>query len=397
MRVPIGDFKLGVEEKVAINEVLDSGRISEGKKVKQFEDEWAEYVGTKYCVLTNSGTTALMAGLSCLDYTKHKSSKKEILTTPITYIATSNAVVLSGLKPVYVDVDINNFGITTENVKIYFEENPNNDIKAIMPVHLMGFPVDMDGINRIAKEHGVLTIEDSAQAHGSYYNGKRTGSHSLLSFFSFYIAHNIQAGEMGAVNTDDPEIRDYVNKIKANGRMCDCRICSRPKGFCVKGDIGVDPRFSHDIIGGNYKVMEFQAALGLVQLKRVNDILKQRQDNVKYLNEGLQEFSNILQLPPYSTDISYLAYPMVIKDLKINRERLRLMLEKEGVETRPLFGSIPTQQPAYSHLKEKYQGKLHNADYLGLNAFYIGCHQYLNQEQLDYIISSFKKVLGEYK
>jgi len=397
MRVPIGDFKLGEQEKAAINEVLDSGRISEGKKVKQFEDEWAEYVGTKYCVLTNSGTTALMAGLSTLNHTKYKSSKKEILTTPITYIATSNAVVLSGLEPKYVDVDINNFGITPENVKIYFEENPNNDIKAIMPVHLMGFPVDMDGINRIANEHGVLTIEDSAQAHGSMLNGKRTGSHSLMSFFSFYIAHNIQAGEMGAVNTDDPEVRDYVMKIKSNGRMCDCRICSRPKGFCVKGDIGVDPRFSHDIIGGNYKVMEFQAALGLVQLKRVNEILKQRQDNVKYLNEGLQEFNHLIQLPPHSTDISYLAYPMVIKDLKINRERLRLLLEKEGVETRPLFGSIPTQQPAYSHLKERYSGKIPNADYLGLNAFYIGCHQYLNQEQLDHVISSFKKVLGEYQ
>lgn len=399
-RVLVGDFRLGKEEKDIINEVVDSGRISEGEKVKKFEDEWAEYIGTKQCILTNSGTTALIAGITSLKYTKYASNNNQILTTPLTYIATSNAVMLSGMEPVYVDVDINTFGITPENVKIFIEENPDNKLMAILPVHLMGYPVDMAKINKLAKENNLVTIEDSAQAHGSILNGQKTGSLSLFSCFSFYVAHNIQAGEMGALNTNDPEIAEYVNKIKANGRTCSCRICTRPKGFCPQlsqeNDKDTDPRFRHDIVGYNFKVMEFQAALGLTQLKRANEIIKKRQENVKYLNEGLANFSDILQLPTYSNNISYLAYPLVIKKPEvIRRNKLRELLGKNGIETRPLFGCIPTQQPAYSSFKEKYKDKIPNAEYLGLNAFYVGCHQYLSQEDLDQIISAFKDVLSD--
>ena len=395
-RVLVGDFKIGKEEKEAINKVLDSGRISEGEKVRQFEDEWAKYTGTKHCVLMSSGTSALIAGMTAIKYVGYASNNDQILTTPLTYVSTSNAIVLTGMEPVYVDVDIDTFGITYENLKLFLEKNPDNKIKAILPVHLMGYPVNMGEINKLAKENGLITIEDSAQAHGSILNGKKTGSMSLFSCFSFYIAHNIQAGEMGALNTDDPQIKEYANKIKTNGRACSCRICTRPKGICpqLKQDdnIDFDPRFSHDLIGFNFKAMEFQAALGLLQLSKIKEIIKKRQENVKYLNEGLEEFSDILKLPKYSDNVSYLAYPLVIKKPEVmKREKIRRLLEENGVETRPLFGCIPAQQPAYSFLKGKY--KLPNAEYLGLNAFYVGCHQYLNREDLDYVISVFKKVL----
>lgn len=401
-KIHVGDFRIGEEEKKAVNDVLDSGKLSEGLRVQEFEKNFAEFIGTDYAIAVSSGTSALIAGLMALKYHKDLNIKSDskVITTPVTYIATSHAIVLSGFEPVYVDIDRETFGITPDNIKEHLEEIDNaEEYSLILPVHLMGYPCDMDKINKIAKEYGLQTFEDSAQAHGTIYNGRKTGSISLLSDFSFYIAHNIQAGELGAITTDDPELNRLIRKIKSNGRMCDCPVCTRATGLCpkilnYKGKDDFDPRFTHDIIGYNFKTMEFQAALGITQLKKADWIFKRRQDNVKYLNDGLEKYSHILQLPKYLKYVSYLAYPLIIRrpDI-ISRKKMRRDLEERGVETRPLFGSIPTQQPAFNYLRRKYDGKLPNADYIGLNGFYIGCHQYMEQDDLDYIIKTFNEVL----
>ena len=230
IRVRVGDFRLGEEERKAINDVLDSGKISEGEKVREFEKEWANFIGTKYSIAVSSGTSALIAGLIALRYREELGINKgtKVITAPITYISTSNAIVLSDFELVYVDIDRETFGITPENIKAHLEQiDDTNEYSLILPVHLMGYPCDMDEINKIATEYGLYTFEDSAQAHGTIYKGRKTGSLSLLSIFSFYIAHNIQAGEMGAVTTDDQEIIRLIKKIKANGRLCDCPVCRR--------------------------------------------------------------------------------------------------------------------------------------------------------------------------
>jgi CDP-6-deoxy-D-xylo-4-hexulose-3-dehydrase len=404
-KVLVGDFKIEEEEIKAVNEVLKSGRISEGKKVREFERNFAQFIGTKHSIAVSSGTTALIAGLSALPYLEELNIKtgSKVITTPLTYIATSNSIVLSGYEPVYVDIDLETFVITPENIRALLESiDDPGEYSLILPVHLMGYSCDMDEINKIADKYDLKTFEDSAQAHGTIYKGNKTGSLSLLAAFSFYIAHNIQAGEMGAITTNSKDLNRIVRKIKAHGRACDCLICTRSTGDCPKitsyqGDDDYDPRFTHDMVGYNFKTMEFQAALGLIQLERADWIINKRQENVKYLNEGLSDYSEILLLPKYSKTMSYLAYPVVIKKPEITRSKLRYELEKRGVETRPLFGSIPTQQPAYSHIKKAYQGKLPNADYVGKNGFYIGCHQYLEQNDLDHIIHTFKEILGEFK
>ena len=397
IKIYVGEFKLGKKEKKALIEVIDSGRLSEGKKTFEFEKAWANYIGTKYSVAVNSGTSALIAGMCAL---KHKFGIKngsKVITTPLTFIATVNAIWHCGLKPLFVDVDNKTLVITPENIRKALKKE--NDVSIILPVHLMGYPADMDAINGLAKEHNVIVMEDAAQAHGSIYKGKKLGSLSELAIFSFYIAHNIQAGEMGAVTTNDYDILKLIKKIKAHGRMCECNVCTRAKGVCppldkYKGEEDFDPRFYHDMIGYNFKIMEFQAALGLTQLKKANQIFKKRNNNVKYLNEGLSGLSDILQLPCYSSDVSYLAYPIIIKNPKIiSRLKLRRDLEKKGIETRPLFGCIPTQQPAYSFLEEEYTNKLPNAEFIGKNGFYIGCHQYLSQKDLDFIIKVFYEIL----
>jgi dTDP-4-amino-4,6-dideoxygalactose transaminase len=402
--VSVGDFRVNRDEKNAIYKVLESGRISEGEYTRKFEEEWAKYIGTKYSVVLNSGTSALISGLTALKYRQKNSKVKngtKVITTPITYIATSNAIVLSGLEPVYVDVDKDTFCITPENIRAHLEEvDAPEEYSLILPVHLMGYPCDMDEINKIAKRYGMLVFEDSAHAHGTLYKGKRVGSLSLLSDFSFYIAHNIQVGEMGAINTNDYEIIRLIKRIKANGRLCDCPKCTRKTTGCPKIKVtkqDIDPKFTHDIIGYNFKTTEFQPALGLAQLKKIDRIIERRRENVKYLNEELKKFSGVLQLPKYDENVSYMAYPLVIKNpTRGSRKKIRMELEQIGIETRPLFGCIPTQQPAYRHLKDKYKGTLPIAENVGLNGFYLGCHQYLTREDLDYIIKAFGAIYHEF-
>lgn len=398
-RVYVGDFHLGDDEKKAVMEVLDLGRISEGKKTREFEKLWAHYIGTKYSVAVSSGTAALIVGwCALLQRNKYPVKKRKVITTPITYIATANSLIVSGYEPVFVDVDPQTFVITPENITNHLKNVPDQEnYIAVNPVHLMGYLADMDEINKIAKKHNLEVIEDSAQAHGSIYKSKKAGSMSLFSIFSFYIAHNIQAGEMGALNTDDIEIYKLAKKLKANGRLCDCMVCTRHEGKCPRISLDKedhDPRFTHDIIGYNFKTMEFQTALAITQVMKANQIFQKRQANVLYLSEKLKKFSSIFQLPLFDEKVSYLAYPIVIKDRTvISRKELRYRLEKEGVENRPLFGCIPTQQPAYAYLKDLYKDKLPNADYIGKNGFYIGCHQYLTKDDLDYVIEIFERIL----
>ena len=400
-RISVGDFQIGTEERAAINEVLDTGRISEWKKVNEFETLFADYINTKYCVAVHSGTSALIVGLTALindsRFSKVKKGSK-VITTSLTYAATINAIVLAGLEPVFIDVDPNNFSILPQKIEEHLESvNDLENYSIILPVHLMGYPCDIDEINRIAEKYDLIVLEDSAQAHGSLYKGQRTGSLSLISIFSFYIAHNIQAGEMGAVMTDDEELISLMRKLKANGRVCDCPVCTRPNGYCpyFSQDDDYDPRFVHDVIGYNFKVMEFEAALGVSQLRKADLIFVKRQNNVRFFNEHLDKYSDDLQLPTFSENVSYLAFPIVIKEhSKFTRKYLREELEKNGIESRPLFGCVPTQQPAFNYLKEEYEGKIPNAEYAGKNAFYIGCHQYLHKDDLEYVVYIFNKILS---
>lgn len=216
-RVFVGDFRLDKEEKEAIYEVLESGRISEGSKVREFEKRFASYVGTEFAIATSSGTAALITAITSLIHHPKLQTKRgtKVITTPLTYISTCNSIVLSGFEPVFVDVDPDTFGITPEAIEERLKNAINpEEYSFILPVHLIGFPCDMGGIKKVADKYGLILVEDSAQAHGSIYNGKRTGSLGLWGIFSFYIAHNIQAGEMGAITTDDPEALNDLNLLQ---------------------------------------------------------------------------------------------------------------------------------------------------------------------------------------
>ena len=255
-RVSVGDFRIDKDERKAILEVIDGGRISEWKKVREFERLFAEYIGTKYCLAVSSGTSALLVGLLALLYDERFPKVKKgakIITSPVTYVSTTNAIILSDFEPVFVDIDKRTFMLKVDQIENIIKKSPD-DFAGILPVHLMGYPNDIDEINKIAKRYNLFVFEDSAQAHGSVYKGKKTGSLGLLSAFSFYIAHNIQAGEMGCVTTNDPNLFKLMKQLKVNGRVCDCPICTRNKGICPGAkkyayikEYDYDPRFTHEL------------------------------------------------------------------------------------------------------------------------------------------------------
>jgi len=347
-RIHVGEFITTEKIRNNILEILESGRISEGVKVSLFEKKWAEFIGTKYSIALNSGTSALIAGLEAIKIRFPNKIATKIITTPVTYIATINAISLTDFDPVFVDIDKETFGILPQAIEEHLEnvEDPQ-EYSIILPVHLMGYPVEIDKIKKISKSYNLLLVEDSAQAHGTVYKGQKVGTFSL----------------------------------------------SRSQGKCPHHYEDFDPRFTHNLIGYNFKTMEFQAAIALAQLEEVDDIIKKRQKNVKILNEYLSEYSDMLQLPKYSEEVSYLGYPIIIKDENLSTNKLTQELESEGIENRPLFGYIP-HQPAFEHLRKKYEGKLPNAEYIGKNGFYIGCHQYLSDEDLLFISEKFKKIMS---
>ncbi|MCP4649284.1 MAG: DegT/DnrJ/EryC1/StrS family aminotransferase [PVC group bacterium] len=401
-KISVGWLEIGEKEKKAVNDVLDSGRISEGPVTAEFEKKWAEFIGTRYCLTTSSGTAALITVLTAFKHLYDLEKRPKVITSPLTYISDANAIVLSGLEPVFVDIDPETFCITPEAIENHLSQVADPEKYSILlPVDLIGYSVKIDEIKRIAQKYDLLVLEDAAEAHGTMYKGKCSGADAHAGIYSFYIAHNIQAGEMGAITTNDEKIFTLCKQLKANGRFCECTVCTRAKGVCpglqsLPENEDFDPRFLHEVIGYNFKTMEFQPAIALAQMENIPYIIKRRQENIAALNKGLEEFADILQLPLHDENVSYLAYPLVIKNTSaISRKKLRKELEEHGVETRPLFGCIPTQQPAYEYMRKAYQGRIPHAEYAGANGFYIGCHQYLTDEDIAYTISIFKKILGE--
>jgi perosamine synthetase len=395
--IHVGDMKIGPEEKAAINMVLDSGHISEGKMVKDFEREFALKIGTRHSIAVSSGTSALIAGLLALIYSGKIKKGSSVITTPVTYISTVSAIVLTGLKPVFADLAPGSLNIGPKQIEEAIKREGAEKCSLILPVHLMGYPCDMIKINELASKYGLLVFEDAAQAHGTKINGVNVGNFSILADYSFYIAHNIQVGEMGAITTNDTTLAKLIRQIKANGRSCDCLVCTRNSGVCPHEPLDerdMDPRFTHNVIGYNFKTMEFTAALGLVQLKRFDEIINKRRENVAAINSALKKFENIFKLPQYMENVSYLAYPMIIKKGSgISRRELRKKLADNGVESRPLFGCIPLHQPAYAYLKEEYEGRLPEAESTGANGFYIGCHQYIEKSDISKIEAAFEAAL----
>lgn len=394
MRVPFGSISITQESRDLINKVLDSGRVSNGSLVCEFEKKFAKLVGVAEAVALSSGTDADTLALAVL-YDFGAKRGDEVIVPALSFVATGNAVLHAGFKPVFVDIDQKTLNINPDLI----ESKISRKTRAIMPVHLMGKPAKMDMINGIAKRHGLFVVEDAAQAHGAVYKGKNIGKWGDLAAYSLYLAHIITTIEGGviAVNNGDEKIAQILRSLRCHGRACKCKVCllNTNSEYCAKRfEYDKDIRFVFERVGYSSKMNELEAAVGLGSLAIYRKIINKRHRNLMAMIKRLEEFSRYFYTIHEDADerIGPHAFPIIVKrNAPFSRNELASYLDKRGVDTRDIFSSMPTQCRGFAYLGHKI-GDFPNAEYIGNSGIHIGVHQDINEEHIDYIFG----VLGSF-
>lgn len=320
INVPVNIPRLGTEEMRLVMECIEAGWISsEGPFVRKFEEQFAERVGRRFGVAVTNGTAALEAALVALQL----QSGDEVILPSNTIISCAQAIVRAGAIPVPVDCDRNTWNITAQHVAQAITPRT----RAVMVVHIFGLPVDMEPVVQLARRHGIEIIEDAAQAHGQTYSGKPCGSFGILSTFSFYPNKLITTGEGGMIVTNDAAVADR---------------CRSLRNLCFQND----RRFIHEELGWNLRMTNLQAALGLAQLPRMEELLKIKREMGKYYTENLAGIPGI-QLPVAATsyaDNAYWVYGLVLsEDFPFDASEAMRRFGAAGIGTRPFFWPIHEQ------------------------------------------------------
>lgn len=396
MKIPFGTISITKKSKELINQILDSGRVSSGKYVREFEERFAKLIGTKEAVAVSSGTDADTLALAVLhDFGAKRGD--EIILPALSFAATGNAVLHAGFKPVFVDIERETLNINPKEI----EKVLTKKTRAILPVHLMGKPADTDTINEIAKRYNLYVIEDAAEAHGAGYKGRNIGTLADMAAYSLYLAHIISTIEGGIIVTNRSDFAEIIRSLRSHGRACKCKICllNMQSGYCPKRfKYGEDIRFIFERIGYSSKMNELEAAVGLGNLDIYDEILAKRRKNLYSARKKFERFRphlTTIKEEEYEK-IGPHAFPIIIQEnCSFKRNELGEYLEKNDIETRNLFSSMPTQCKGFSFLGYKL-GDFPNAEYIGNNGLHIGIHQDLNEEHIDYFISKIDEFLSRY-
>ena len=346
------------EEIEAVTEVLKSGMLAQGPKVDQFQKEFAEYVDAKYGIATSSGTTALHTALVAAGI----KAGDEVITTPFTFAATSNSILYCGAKPVYVDIDPETFTLDPNKI----EEKITEKTKAILPVHLYGQPADLDPILEIAEKHDLKVIEDAAQAHGAVYKGKKIGSLGDFGCFSFYPTKNMTTSEGGMITTNDEELAEKSGMVRAHGES---------------------KRYEQSLLGYNYRMTDISASIGLVQLKHIDEFNEKRNENAKYLSEGLENVEGITT-PITADGVKHVFHQYTIR-VSENRDAFKEFLTENGVGTGIHYPIVLYKQPYYAN--QGITGNCPEAEKASNQVISLPVHPSLTQEELDTIIKTVEE------
>src|SRR6056297_1769071 len=358
--IPIANPIITEEEKELVNEVMDSGMLIMGEYVKEFEKKFANYSDTEYGVATSSGTTALDVALKSLEIEEGD----KIITTPFTFIASSNSILYSKADPIFADIKEDTFNIDPDSIRALLKEHP--DVKALLIVHLFGLPCDMDEIMEIVHKHNLLLIEDCAQAHGAGVKERKVGTFGEVSTFSFYPTKNMTTSEGGIVLTDDKEINKR-SKLLINH--------------------GSNQKYHHDILGYNYRMTNISAAIGLVQFKKLDQFNKQRQANAEKLTDGLVDL-NWLETPAVLENREHVFHQYTIKT--DYRDELLQYLTEKGIGY-GIHYPLPTyEQNLYQKLGYK-DITCPVTERICDQVVSLPVHPALSEKDLNYIIDKLRK------
>ena len=373
--------------------------LTTGRYAAEFEKKFSKVMGMKHAMLCNSGSSANLLAVTAL--TSSRLGKRalkegdEVITAAAGFPTTVNPILQNRLVPVFVDVELGTYDCSVEKI----EAAIGPKTRAIMMAHTLGNPFDVTAIKEICKEHDLWLIEDSCDALGSTYDGKRTGSFGDTATVSFYPAHHITTGEGGAVFVNSPLIKKQVESFRDWGRDCYCppgkdNTCD--KRFCwtkkeLGGDLpdGYDHKYTYSHLGYNLKITDMQAACGLAQLERAPEFIRARKDNVAFLKERLKDCEEFISLPQATehSDPSWFGFPITLKDnCPVSRLDLLTYLDQNKIGTRLLFAGNLTRQPYMNGAQYRISEDLTNTDIVMNNTFWIGVQPALSKEMLEYCI-----------
>lgn len=403
--VPVSGKVLDAPDIAALVDSSLDGWLTAGRFTEKFQRALARYVGVRSAVFVNSGSSANLVALSALTSPKlHKKALKEgdeVLTVAMGFPTTVNPIIQNRLKPVVVDVELGTYDAIASRLR----EAVGPKTRAIMMAHTLGNPFDLGVVQELCKEHNLWLIEDSCDALGSTYGGKRTGSFGDTATVSFYPAHHITTGEGGAVFVKSPLIKKQVESFRDWGRDCYCE--TGHDNTCLKrfewqlGDLpqGYDHKYIYSHVGYNLKATDMQAALGLTQLDKLDGFIAKRRANFKHLTKRLKGTEGLI--PPKATknsDPSWFGFPITLDpELPIDREDLLRFLDSRLIGTRLMFAGNIMRQPAYRDVDFRVVGDLTNTDIIMRRTFWVGVYPGLTGPMLDYIADSILEFIGNPK
>ncbi|MBT4512987.1 MAG: lipopolysaccharide biosynthesis protein RfbH [Chloroflexi bacterium] len=397
--VPYAGRIFDSEELVNLVEASLDFWLTTGRFADQFEDEFAKFFGLNHCILVNSGSSANLLALSCL--TSHKLGERrlrpgdEVITIASGFPTTVNPIIQNRLIPVFVDIDIPTYNVDVTQL----EKARSKRTRAVMLAHTLGNPFDVAAVVHFAKQHDLWLIEDCCDAVGSTYNGQKIGTFGDIATVSFYPAHHITMGEGGAVLTNSPLLEELALSFRDWGRDCWCN--PGKDNTCGKrfekqlGDLpyGYDHKYVYSHIGYNLKLTDMQAAVGVAQLIKLPAFIKKRQDNFRYLYEGLKDIEHYFILPQATPNSvpSWFGFPLTLRsEVPFTRNDVVQHLENHRIATRLLFGGNLVRQPAYRDIEHRVVGNLVNSDSVMHQTFWFGVYPGLTQAMLDYVIMTLK-------
>ena len=388
-RIPLNVPTYGAPEVIEALDSMMSTWVTMGKKVRQFEKMWAAYVGVPTALMVNSGSSANLLALSAMKACGRLKDGDEIITPALTWATTVFPIAQVGCVPVLVDVDRETYNISPAAI----ERAITPKTRAIMPVHLLGNPCDMDALVRLVEVKNLYMIEDCCEAHGAKSNGFKVGSDGNLATFSFFFSHHISTVEGGMVLGADPALMDACRSMRAHGWI---REMEGRKQIAEENP-AIDPRFLFAHAGYNFRPTEIQGAFGIHQVPRLEGLIAHRRSVAAYWNKEFDRYQGWLLLPKErpNTRHSYFAYPLQVHEgAPFTARELQAHLEDYGVETRPIEAGNMVVQPAMRGLRY-LSGPLPNAQYIHENAFFFGCHQGVGQEEREAVAAYVHEFMKE--
>lgn len=397
--IPVSGKVFDKEEINNAIKVAKTGWWTEGEFVKKFEIEFGKYLDSRYVSLVNSGSSANLIALYSLTSTvfgdRRLKPGDEFITTSVAFPTTINPGIMYGLKPVFIDADLDTLNIDAKQI----EKAITKKTKLIMIAHTLGKSFNLDEVMRLVKKYNLWLIEDSCDALGTKYKGKMVGTYGHISTFSFYPAHHITMGEGGAVVTNDPIIHKAIRQFRDWGRDCWCDTGhddSCHNRFKWKlGDLpyGYDHKYTYSQIGFNLKLTDFQAAIGVAQLKKLPKFIEKRKANYKMLFNFFKQYEKyfILMKEELYEDTSYFGFPIIVRDsAPFTRNELTEYLEKNKIGTRNIFAGNILRHPAYCKRLKLFKivGDMKNADTIMNSGFWIGVWPGIGKIEINEIIKT---------